>query len=871
MALGEGLAAGARGNGAVTEEERRLKEYFLARLEGRWEECEPGFLAEPEEFRGRLEAMWETETGVADFLPGPVMGAPAPEEELAPGTLVDGRYEICEVLGAGAFARVYRAKDLRVAGTETALKLFHSGLLTEALLAPEVRAMAHLRHPGVMRVTDVGELAEGRPYLVREYFAGETLRERMARGPVSRRESREIVRQVASALAAAHTQGLVHCDLKPENILIDGQGRVALIDFGIAELFGDGQRRVLLSSNLYAAPELLRGERPGAAADLYSLGRIWEELGGGREWLGRAMREADWRRRPAGAGEVLRALEQERLRARLAWGAAVAVLAAATGAAGMRWLTPPAPAIAALVPVTAYPGSETQPALCPDGMDVVFAWRRDGEAKSELYKVGIGGGTPVRIGLEGEDASLPAVSRDGKRLAYLRSGADGEQLEICWMGMEGGGRRCVAHGWAATLDWMPDNRRLLVSRKLEGREDRFELGIVVVDSGEWSMVRQDDGRNRIRPSVSPDGTRVVYQLREGDGLGRVAVGELRDGRLRDVGWSGEYQELQKPMWSADGRHILFLAGRQNNRQVHVARWDRLDRARLLPEFGQKLDYLAVASGRNTAVVAQSQEDQNIWRIDLGRAGERAAGMRRIAETTWDDEEPGLAEAAGKALYVSDQSGSEQIWEANRDGSEARRLTGYGDGHLLRVWGLAGRRAAVVGGRWGKQEGFHVLELGGGEIVTEGKGMVAGRAVGVGRDGESVFVTRGGVVWRVGLDGAERGVVQAGDIHRMEESESGIWYTFKFFSPVWRGRVAMGEPVLRRAFAAGKEGVYFVSSARPRVLQYRSFDGRGSRDVAELPGVVGYGMAMQRDEGMLLVTVLERTGVDLLAVRDFRLE
>jgi len=120
----------------VAEQEARIKQYFLARLEGRWTEWEGVFAAEPEAVRARLEALWAAENDDGGFLSGPVMGEPETEGELAPGTVLGGRYEICEPLGAGSFARVYRARDRRVAGQETAVKVFHSGLLTEAVLAP---------------------------------------------------------------------------------------------------------------------------------------------------------------------------------------------------------------------------------------------------------------------------------------------------------------------------------------------------------------------------------------------------------------------------------------------------------------------------------------------------------------------------------------------------------------------------------------------------------------------------------------------------------------------------------------------------------------------------------------------------------------
>lgn len=857
----------------MPEQEARIKQYFLAKLEGHWKEWEEGFAAEPADVRARVEALWAAEKAAGGFLSGPVMGEPEADAELKPGTLLGGRYEVRELLGAGAFAQVYRALDRRVAGKETAVKVFHSGLLTEALLQPEVRAMALVSHPAIMRVTDVGATDDGRSYLVRDYFAGETLRERMARGPIGAGEAREIVLRIAEALTAAHEQGLIHCDLKPENILINAAGRVALIDFGLADLFDGATRKVLHSSNRYTAPELQDAVRPEPAADIYSLGKIWMEMGHAPR-LARAMQQARPEHRPAGAGATVAAMTRARDWRRAGWVVTAVVLAVGAGAVAMRVATPATAVVSALVPVTSFPGAETQPALTPDGTEVFFSWRPEGAKTTGIYRVEIGGGTPLPVTPPGENARFPAVSPDGKRLAYLRYVPHTDRLEICWMPMGGGEVKQAGDGLPQWVDWMPDSRRLLVGRKRAGPEIAYEMGLLDLDSGNWQLLRQDDGRNRIRPSVSPDGTHVAYHMQVEGGPGRVVVGKLGNGRIEDIGWSNEYLESQRPLWTADGRHIVFLAGRQNNRQVHAARWNELGNAQLLPAFGQKLDAVTVARRRNVAVVAHSQEDQNIWRIDLAGAGGPVTDSRRIAETTWDDEEPAFVETTGKVVYVSDQSGGEQIWEANDDGSDARRITDYSDGHQLKVWGLAGQKAVLAGGRFGKEEGFHVLTTGGSEVVrTPGK-LVAGRVIGVGRDGASVFVYRAGVVRRVGLDGKDLGAVLDGDVYRVEEAPTAgeLWYTFKSAYPVLRGGIAFGEPIHRRLFATGRTGVYFVSAKQPGVLQYRPFaPGSEARGLVKLPGEGGFGIALRTDERMLLLTMMERTGVDLLAVKEFRLE
>jgi WD40 repeat protein len=204
-----------------------------------------------------------------------------------------GPYEIRELLGTGGMAEVYRAHDPRL-GRDVAVKM----VLTEGTPDPErlrrfereARAVAALSHPNVLTVYDVGA-AGGRPYLVLELLQGESLRHRLERGPVPLRQAVEIAVEVCRGLEAAHEQGLVHCDLKPENLFLTSDGRVKILDFGIARLThghaGDAARtdtspHLLMGTMGYLAPEQARGQAPDGRADLFALGAILYEMLSGR-------------------------------------------------------------------------------------------------------------------------------------------------------------------------------------------------------------------------------------------------------------------------------------------------------------------------------------------------------------------------------------------------------------------------------------------------------------------------------------------------------------------------------------------------------------------------------------------------------------
>ncbi|HEV8269109.1 MAG TPA: serine/threonine-protein kinase, partial [Thermoanaerobaculia bacterium] len=156
--------------------------------------------------------------------------------ELSPGLRI-GPYEIVSLVGMGGMGEVYRAKDTRL-GRSVALKVLPSRFTTDESrmrrFEQEARAVGMVNHPNILAVHDVGT-HEGIPYVVSELLEGETLGQRLASGPLSVRKTVELGISVANGLAAAHEKGIVHRDLKPENLFLTSDGRVKILDFGLAK------------------------------------------------------------------------------------------------------------------------------------------------------------------------------------------------------------------------------------------------------------------------------------------------------------------------------------------------------------------------------------------------------------------------------------------------------------------------------------------------------------------------------------------------------------------------------------------------------------------------------------------------------------
>jgi eukaryotic-like serine/threonine-protein kinase len=203
-------------------------------------------------------------------------------------------YEIQCLLGAGGMGEVYRARDLRLQ-REVALKILPAFVSSDPdrlkRFEQEATAAAALNHPNILAVFQMGTY-QGGPYMVSELLEGETLREQIKRGPIGVRRAVDYGAQIACGLAAAHEKGIVHRDLKPENLFVTNEGRVKILDFGLAKLtqaqpdFGQGERTrsqetepgMLMGTAGYMSPEQVHGQAADHRADIFTFGAILYEM-----------------------------------------------------------------------------------------------------------------------------------------------------------------------------------------------------------------------------------------------------------------------------------------------------------------------------------------------------------------------------------------------------------------------------------------------------------------------------------------------------------------------------------------------------------------------------------------------------------------
>ena len=199
------------------------------------------------------------------------------------GSVIAGKYRIIEEVGHGGMGVVYKAEDIKLKRS-VALKflpphLMDSPELKERFLI-EAQASAALSHPHICVIHEVGE-SEERPYIAMEYVEGETLRDRIRRGPLKTDEALDIAGQVAAGLGEAHRKGIIHRDIKSANIMVTEKGQAKVMDFGLAKLRGGSsltKSQTTLGTVAYMSPEQARGDDLDGRTDLWSLGVVLYEM-----------------------------------------------------------------------------------------------------------------------------------------------------------------------------------------------------------------------------------------------------------------------------------------------------------------------------------------------------------------------------------------------------------------------------------------------------------------------------------------------------------------------------------------------------------------------------------------------------------------
>ncbi len=517
-----------------------------------------------------------------------------------------GSYRVLAPLGKGGMGEVWRAKDLRLQ-REVAIKVLPADFANDAdrlkRFEQEARATSALNHPNILTVYDFGE-HENAPYIVAELLEGCELREPLKEGALPARKVLDYAQQIAAGLAAAHDKGIVHRDLKPENLFVTNDGRVKILDFGLAKLSPSPiasadselatQQQIttpgmVMGTVAYMSPEQVRGETLDHRSDIFSFGLILVEmLRGERAFQRKTTAEtmaAILREDPPELGHhvapqlekiVMRCLEKQPERRFQSMSDLGFALQAAAMPSGAQRETPTS---ASVRPVSEKKRWFTNAGLawlvaasCLLAWLASWSWMRWHASSADELRV-------IKTSLlPPKDSSFDhiAVSPDGRWLAF--TAATGGKVQLWLRAFDATEARPFAGTEGARLPfWSPDSRFIgfIAGGKLRKIEVGSEASVTLCDVGNVT------GCTWNRAGV------ILFSTRGGAGILRVSAngGEVKTVIRPDL--KKQETDYHYPYFLPDGQHFLFVNSSivKDIRGVYLASLDGVVQGKLLSDFG----------------------------------------------------------------------------------------------------------------------------------------------------------------------------------------------------------------------------------------------------------------------------------------------
>jgi serine/threonine protein kinase/Tol biopolymer transport system component len=553
---------------------------------------------------------------------------------LTPGTRV-GAYEVISPLGAGGMGEVYRARDRKL-DRDVAIKVLPAHLSSDpealARFEREAKAVATLSHPNILAIHDFGrDAASGVSYAVTELLEGATLRSRLEDGPLPRTKVVQFGVEIAHGLAAAHARGIVHRDLKPENLFVTSDGRVKILDFGLARplppagndetnaptALGRTDPGTVLGTVGYMSPEQVKGQAVDHRSDLFSLGSVLYELATGRRPFQRET-----------AAETMTAILRE---------------------------DPPeftrdgAPA-AAIEPVIRHCLEKLPEERFQSARDLAFALQAVSGTTTSSARISpvttpaSGAGWRIRLArLAAAAALIVAAFLAGRAFGPAASSTTAAPLAFRQITDDSGVESDPAIS--------PDGVSVAFARMDQGKSDIY---VQRIGGRNPIVIAGDPGRSEAAPAFSPDGAWIAFHERGGAG-GIFVAGATGESarRVTDFGFH--------PAWSPDGQQLLFCteeitspAGRSSTAALWVV--DAKGGAPRKLFDGDAVEPAWSPSGARIAYWAVDTGQRDLYTIPSS-GGPRTA-VTQDAPIDWGPK----WSADGRFLYFSsDRGGSMNIW------------------------------------------------------------------------------------------------------------------------------------------------------------------------------------------------------------------
>ena len=746
---------------------------------------------------------------------------------IAPGTRL-GPFELADLLGAGGMGAVYRAYDPRL-HRHVAIKVLAPGLGGNPdrlrRFEQEALAIARITHPNILAVYDVGT-QEGSPFIVTELLEGETLRRALDGRPLARKAV-DYATQIARGLAAAHERGIVHRDIKPENLFLTREGRVKILDFGVAKLTDSGASEGSTSPTLtahglgpigtaaYMSPEQARGERTDGRSDLFSLGIVlYEMLSGTSPFhrdtaaetmtaiirddppalaesiacpppLARVLQHC-LEKNPADrfqtAQDLVFALEslsgtapaaavphrRAFRRSALALAIAAAVASTAGAAYVLGRLRVPAAShnsIVAVQRLTDFAGLEDFPAISPDAKSIAFGARVDGT--EQVFVRLVAGGTPLQITRDAVDHELPRWFPDSSSLVYFSPAAPGDPQGTLWQIAALGGppRRVIDSVGGGDVG--PTGR--IAAFRLTDK--RIELITASADGADARSIAQFGEAVYFKyPRWSPDGNWIAYQRGDGVRWDAFAV-PAAGGEPKQI--THENGQIHGLAWLPDSSGIVYSSGRATTMAYlpTLGLWEqRLAGGEPRRLAAADVSYLHPDIHRDGAMVASRLHSRfDIWRYPIeGEAVQNVHRAVRVTRQTGQVQTPTVSPGDAEVAFLSDSGGHANLWIATTAAGELRQVTYERDPAVamgVPIWSPDGKWISFVSSRGNTGLGFGVwlVKPDGGNLRN-----VAPRGLGLAwsADAQWLYYSEAGVAYKVAVDGGAAIRVRPGPVRNI---------------------------------------------------------------------------------------------------------
>jgi Tol biopolymer transport system component/tRNA A-37 threonylcarbamoyl transferase component Bud32 len=559
----------------------------------------------------------------------------------------------------------------------------------------------------------------------------------------------------------------------------------------------------------------------------------------------------------------------------------------------------PLPAASArIIPFTTFPGAANQPAFSPDGNQIAFAWDGGNGENLDLYIKLIGAGTPLRLTTDPAEDISPVWSPDGRYLAFIRRSASENGVFI--IPALGGAERKLGQtepsvsrqAWPqCRLSWSPDGKFLALADRASPQERYGIFLLSVEDGGKQRLTSPPESFADNFPAFSPDGQTLAFIRSSGFSSEDLYLISTHGGNLRRL--TTDERRMLSVVWTADGREIVF----SSNRGGGFSLW-RVAVSGGTPEqmavTGLNAYSPAISRQGNRLAYNVSFIDSNIWRLDRSSVNPQAAGRQnlptKLISSTRQDHSPQFSPDGKRIVFVSDRSGSDEIWVCESVGSNPAQLT-FLEG--------------TVGGspRWspdGQQIVFDARPAGNSDIYvisTEGgkpRALTLEPSHDVmpswSRDGRWIYFcsNRSGdfQTWKVPAAGGPAvQVTKQGGFEAFESPGSELLYYTKGRGRggIWQMPVAGGEerqvPELLdagywRYWAVLDDGIYFVApvaTARPAIKFFNFATRRvmqlGVLDGDPLQGPSGF--TVSPDGRWVLYAQADQSISDIMLVENFR--